>query len=775
MLPIAGSLMVARPTSRFTYGTSPQASPMVHVRSARIPIAALALATACAHQVRTPADDAPPPSSSAPTSELVHHDARVTVVPERGIVLVADEVTVPPPLRTDGVVLFSLHAGLSPERVGPGPALVPSARGPMQREDADGEEPRAVPVEHFAVRLAPGERSFVVRYGGPIAHAVAERAGADAHGMDETPGLVSRDGVFLSGATRWLPLVSEGLVTFALDVHVPPGWDAVSQGRRALHDPGDGETRVRWESGEPQEEIFLVAGRYTERARTAAGGVEVLTFLRDDDTGLADRYLAAGVDDLALYTQLLAPYPYPKFALVENFWETGYGMPSFTLIGPRVLRLPFLLRSSYPHEILHNWWGNGVFVDASRGNWSEGLTAYLADHLFAEADGRGAEYRRTALQRYADYVGENRDLPVRAFRARHDAATQAIGYDKVLMMFHMLRERLGDERFLAALRAFYGAYRFREASFTDLAGAIGAAAGADLSPFFAQWVDRPGAPAVRVEGAQVVSAPGGARVLQLTLAQTQPGEPFDVDLPVYLTVPSSPQAVRRTVHLSTPRATLSIPITEAPVRVDVDPEFDVFRLLHPAEVAPALSGGFGAAQRVLVLPSAAPPARADAYRALAQTWKAPGTEIVSDRELATLPRGKSVWVLGWENRLRPAAAAALAPHGAALSERELRVGRLVLSRQDRAAVAVARSPADPAQVVVFLGADRPAALPGLARKLPHYGRYGLLAFEGDEPTNVAHEVWEPLSSPMAVGLTPGGALPARAPLPPRAALATPAR
>ena len=752
---------------------------MNHLHPARGIAAAIAfaLASACSHRGAAPGESAAAPAG-APRSPAagVHHDARVTLVPERGLVLVEDRVTLSAALRArlGDRVVFSLHAGLSPERVGPGAPLAPSAGGPVLRDGGDaGEGRRPVPVEHLAVDLARGERTFTVRYGGPIAHPVEQGGEEYARSMAETPGLVSRDGVLLSGATRWLPLLSDDLVTFTLDVRVPRGWDAVSQGRRALHERGAGGTRVRWDSPEPQEEVHLVAGPYVERSRTAAAGVEVLTFLREDDAAVAERYLAAGVDDLALYAGLLGPYPYPKFALVENFWETGYGMPSFTLLGPRVLRLPFLLRSSYPHEILHGWWGNGVFVDASRGNWSEGLTAYLSDHLFAEADGRGADHRRTALQRYADYVAEGRDLPVRAFRSRHDPVTQAIGYDKVLMIFHMLRQRLGDDRFVAALRRFYAEYRFREASFTDLAATMSAAAGADLAPFFAQWVDRPGAPALRVEGARL-SARDGARAVDLDLAQVQPGDPFDVEVPVFLTVPSSPVAVRRTVHLSAARQTVSIPVSDAPARVDVDPEFDVFRRVDPRELAPALSGGFGAARRVLVLPSAAPPAIAAAYRALAQGWKGPGTEIATDRDLATVPPGKSVWILGWENRLRPIVAAALAPHGVALSDRALRAGRIVLPRADRAAVAVARSPADPAEVVAFLGADRVAALPGLARKLPHYGRYGLLGFEGDEPTNVAKETFSPLASPMAAGLAPGGALPPRAPLPPRTPLATPA-
>jgi hypothetical protein len=670
--------------------------------------------------------------------------------------------------------VFSLHAGLSPERVGPGPPLERAQRGPTERTADDGGDDAArVPVEHFAVKLAPGERRFTVRYGGRVFHPVEDRGEEYARKSSYSPGLVSKDGAVLSGSTHWLPFLGDDLLSFALEARVPPGWDVVSQGARTRHERDAAGLLVRWESPEPQDEAFLVAGTFVERSR-AAGGVLVQTFLRSDDPALADAYLAAGAEYLSTYERLLGPYPYAKFALVENFWETGYGMPSFTLLGPTVIRLPFILHSSYPHEILHSWWGNGVFVDASRGNWAEGLTAYLADHLVQEQRGRGADYRRAALQRYADYVAEHQDFPVREFRARHSSVTQAVGYDKVLMLFHMLRVRMGDERFVAGLRRFYADHRFREASFADLGRAMGGAAGEDLAPFLAQWVDRPGAPAIRLESAEVV-ARGGAQALELTLAQAQAGEPYAVDVPVHVTLASSPQAVVRPVRLAERRQTFTLPLDGAPARVDVDPEYDVFRRVDPAELPPALSGAFGAARRLVVLPGAAPRELRAAYAALAEQWRAAGTEIVTDAELAGVPPGRAVWVLGWENRLRGAVADALAPYGAALDADGLRAGTTVLSRRTHSAVVAVRSPADPAQVVAFVGTDRPAALPGLGRKLPHYGRYGLLGFEGDEPANVAKETWPVLASPMAAGFGAGGALPPRAAAPPRRALAEPAQ
>jgi hypothetical protein len=733
------------------------------------PLLLAVLASACtARSARAPSHAASSAAAGAPTAAL-HHEVRVTLDPAGQRVSVEDAVTLSPALRArlGDAVTFSLHAGLAPERVGSAAPLAPAAHGPGVA--GGGAEGRAVPLEHFVVPLAAGELTFTVRYGGRIFHPIEESGEEYARKTSFSPGLVTADGAVLSGATAWLPHVSADLFAFALEARAPAGWDVVSQGARVRHERGEEGTRVRWESPEPQDEALLVAGPFVERSRLA-GGVRVQTFLRSDDPALADAYLDAGERYLSMYARLLGPYPYAKWALVENFWETGWGLPSFTLLGPKIVRFPFILHSSYPHEILHSWWGNGVFVDPAGGNWCEGLTAYLADHLVQEQQGRGADHRRTSLQRYADYVAEHQDLAVRAFRERHGSVTQAIGYDKVLMVFHMLRQRLGDERFVGGLRRFYEASRFREATFADLARAMGAAAGEDLGPFFAQWVDRPGAPAIRLAAVSGGPRPGGWG-LEVTLAQVQDGPAYEVDVPVVVTLAPEGRVERRTVRLSGREQRFALALDAAPVRVDVDPEYDVFRRLDPAELPPALSGAFGAARRLIVLPSEAPAALRAAYAALAEAWTTPDTEVVTDAELARIPPGKAVWLVGWENRLRGVVAGGLASFGASLSERELRAGGTALPRATHAAVAAVRSPADPGQVVAFLGADRAAALPGLARKLPHYGKYGLLGFEGDEPTNTAKDVWPVLASPMAAAARGQGPLPPRGELPPRRALA----
>ena len=163
-------------------------------------------------------------------------------------------------------------------------------------------------------------------------------------------------GVYLPGASGWYPLVGRALMTFKLTVAQPATWRVVSEGAGTSRD-ADG--RARWASTDPVDQIHIVGGPL-QLTTQAAGAVEAQVYLHENDDALSSKYLAATAQYLEMYRGLIGPYPYGKFALVENFWETGYGMPSFTLLGPQIIRFPFILTSSYPHEILHNWWGNSV-------------------------------------------------------------------------------------------------------------------------------------------------------------------------------------------------------------------------------------------------------------------------------------------------------------------------------------------------------------------------------------------------------------------------------
>jgi hypothetical protein len=381
----------------------------------------------------------------AQPAPVVHHDLVVTLDPPNHRLKVRDRIRIPAAVVA---ATISLNADLSVQAAPGGPRLV-TTRSRIQGADTGMDrDASGVPVNVYRVEGANPDQELTLdlQYEGVINFSVRQSGGEYARSFSQSPGLIEARGVYLAGSTYWVPRVDDALVTYTLAVEVPAGWRSVSQGERTASERLPSGVLERWSVTTPTEEVHLIAAPFTEYSRDA-GAVKAMAFLRKPDKALADRYLDATAQYLEMYRGLLGPYPYSKFALVENFWETGYGMPSFTLLGEQVIRFPFILHSSYPHELLHNWWGNGVFVDGAGGNWCEGLTAYLADHLIAEQRGQGAEHRRAILQRVTDYVTPENDFPLTRFQSRYNAVTEAVGYGKTAMVFNMLREKVGDAQF----------------------------------------------------------------------------------------------------------------------------------------------------------------------------------------------------------------------------------------------------------------------------------------------------------------------------------------
>ena len=710
------------------------------------------------------------PGSPAATAraDVVDHDVTVTLHPAAGTLSLVDRVRLPAGRRD---VVFELHDGLSPVVHG---GAIKDRRG-------------GAGVDVVAVH-ADGD-VLVVRAQGRIVHPPVQVATEHQRSFQETVGTIEARGVYLAPESRWLPTVVDDagvplLVTGRVHAVVDgDGWQTLAEGAF------DAKTST-WTQATAVEGLHLVAGRFTTFHETKRG-VDVDVWLRraddgaaaPDAAGLADRYLEVSGQYLEQYEKLIGKYPYARFTLVENFWETGYGMPSFTVLGPQVVRLPFILHTSWPHELLHNWWGNGVFPAPGTGNWTEGLTAYLADHLHDEQQGKGAEHRRAILQRYQDFVAvdASRDFPVVEFTNRSSASTEAVGYGKTAMVFHMLRRKLGDDAFVAGLQRLWRDKRFARASFDDVRDAFIAAAPAaadDVGSFFSAWTTQTGAPALRLvevsysRGPDTAGNPGARRRASIVLEQTQAGALFPLDVPfIVTTVDGRTVSSVLTLRERRGRATVEVPADVA--RVDVDPFFDVFRTLSPDEVPPALSRALGAPKMLFVTPSQAPADEVAAWRAFASSLCPDPTRcrVVDDVAAGTLPDDAAVWVLGSASLLRGGAFAFSRAYGVRLDDHGFfppGAWDRVRAAKDRLAalraevvdpakssiVVVVEHPRDRRSAMAFVSAASTAHIPLLAKKIPHYGKYGYLAFTGtpaspDAAENSHKGNWTSTTSPLS--------------------------
>ena len=295
------------------------------------------------------------------------------------------------------------------------------------------------------------------------------------------------------------------------------------------------------------------------------------------------------LDDSAAYHRTLQPrhrrLSVQWFSIVASPLPTGFGMPTLTYLGYRGLRLPFIRKTSLGHEILHNWWGNGVYVDYQRGNWSEG-----PDHLHGRLRLRGGQ-NRPARQRDAPRLVARRRVlpgktPVRCatFRSRANAAGARSGYSKA-MLFVMLRDRLGQTSLRPGHPQLLGRQRF------------GSPVGMNYSP----PLKAPRATARRLLCRLArPTSPADVAIATPSTAVRTPGKPpyqltiplppkQDARLPLRLPVNQRRRPVQtRWVELDAEHATATIPLAFAPQTCAFDPDMRVWRRLQANQLPPIL-------------------------------------------------------------------------------------------------------------------------------------------------------------------------------------------
>ncbi|MBT8128579.1 MAG: M1 family peptidase [Gammaproteobacteria bacterium] len=649
----------------------------------------------------------------------LHHQLQVTLIPAQSHISVVDDIQFPANTRT---AEFSLGSSLTLE--------TPGIEHEILGVSSDGRS------RHYRINRLPAQGKVQLVYQGNISTQGTRGP------FDMPDALLGPEGVFLDGSSRWIPrFIDYPWYTFNLNVNQPSGWELISQGKRSRH----GE-HVSFDMTKPQDDIYLLGGPYRRYARTHQG-VEIVVYLFDEDADLAGTYLDASADYISLYSNWIGPYPYEKFAVVENRWQTGYGMPSFTLLGSRVIRLPFILHTSLPHEIVHNWWGNAVYIDYSSGNWSEGLTAYMSDHFSDEQQGRGSEYRRKALERYANYAAEQHDFALADFSSRHDDASQAVGYSKSMMLFHMIRKSAGDERFNRGIRQLWQRYQFEPVNFPTVIRQLHPGDDEEHRVFIEQWLLQAGAPELALEQVELTKNAEGY-LLTIAISQRQPGPAYDLQVPVELALEHAGQARRIIISLTEKHATFKLPLKQRPLSVSLDPDYDVFRLLHPLERPSSLGRLFGSGRQVLVLPASAGSEQEEAWQQLATAWakRYENIETVKDTDIDELPADASVWLLGWENRLLDRYRERFTAPGQLIGNNSVSLGGSQYRATDHAVVVLdadnSRKP------LGFIGAADPAEIVLMGRKLPHYSSYGVLAFTRPGADNILKRHLQVQFSPM---------------------------
>lgn len=539
--------------------------------------------------------------TEASTRPSIHHTLAVEIDPETHRLTATDTLHLPKSLLNQTPLSFALNQHLTINRV--------ELNGQPVTVSKISEDPSDQPtftqwvVEPPASGVEQSETlpTFTIEYHGPIDDSPKESSGLRFVRPDKTNGHIGPEGIYLTSETFWYPTWEHHLVTFDLALTLPSDWQAITQGQETSQ-PVTGKQRTsKWSIHAPTEALTLAANHFVVQKKPWRD-IQLATYLFADEAPLAQQYLEATATYLDLYTNLLGPYPFTQFAVVENFFPSGLGMPSFTLLGQGIVRRGYTQPYSLGHEIVHSWLGNSVFNDFAKGNWVEGLTTYLANYYYDEATGNheaADKTRRRMMDEYNLYATPEKDYPISQFHHKETRIDNAVGYQKTALVFHMLRQELGDAAFFKSLRQIIQEGTGRYIEWKDLERVFSQVAGQDLTEFFQQWIDREGAPSLTIHNLSVQPDPLQPGHTFVSGNISQKDTIYKVPLPIHVNLQGG-STFRATFNLDQAMQPFTWNVPGIPTSVTLDPEHHWLLRLQREQLPPMLNGWDTDDRRILV-------------------------------------------------------------------------------------------------------------------------------------------------------------------------------
>lgn len=530
-------------------------------------------------------------------------------------------------VATDTISFLSMAP--SPLRIRLNPDLKISAiashnhAGPFQPGTATAVEGQPGVYELSVVK---GATDVEIHYSGVIYDQVQKSEDLSWVVGDNTRGVIDENGVYLSPASEWIPrVVGQRMAAFDITTFVPSPYQTITQGSvpnrsKAFENPGFEKTDTVRPSGIgrekqrgertynmaqsqaviPTDGVYLTAGKYVSKSKTVRG-VTVSTWFFETEAEAMDLWLNEAAATVERYAPILGDYPHPKFDIVSNFFQSGYGMPGWTLLGDRVIRYVTAkaqrsgnkIPPGYlDHEYVHGWFGNGLFVDYRDGNWCESITTYYANYLAKElvSKEQAREHRRGVLEKFSLRVKGEGDYALRKFVTKTEDKDNDIGYGKGSMLFHMIRRHVGDKVFFDTVTSFTQANVGKVVRWEDWFAAFSKASDQDITAHLGPFLERPSLPSVRIETCNAVPAKDGRWSLDLKVVSTPSnGAAWPLDVPVRITLKDGTVMDEVASLSGAPFERMWSRLTSKPARVELDPDFDILRRIPDADLPQCLN------------------------------------------------------------------------------------------------------------------------------------------------------------------------------------------
>ena len=523
----------------------------------------------------------PAPQPAASRFDVTNYRIEAQIIPDQHLLRAGADVTFVPLDATRSVV-FELNGSLKIEGIEKDgqpltgyvqDAVGVGALGPSVRIDLGQVVPSNVPVT-LRIRWSG---ALISPEGGPLA--------------TKRMAYVGTEGSYLMYASRWFPFhdYAADRATSDITFIVPAGLQVAGTSDDpvvAQPAPKEGAVRYRFVHRQPVLIGNFAAGQYINK-NLSFGKYQLQLYAMPGSEKRIDAFAELTGRVLEFYSKRYgAPLFGNRLVIVQIDDESldAYSGPGIVYLSSK------MFDSSRPipeekleREIAYQWWGQTVGLKSFDDAWlSQGLaewSAFAYRESILSAGGLDAAQRE---QQERALTFEQTASIARAPGALDDqsAAYQSIVFYKGSMIFRMLRETIGREKFEKLLYTFLDTYRGKNASIDDFEKLASKISNENLRYFFAQWVEGTGVPEFTIDY-QIIRTRSGKFRTRGTVKQNLE----TLRMPVELLLRAEGDNQQTIVRIEGRSEDFDFESNGQPIEVVVDPNNKILRMSDDLRVS----------------------------------------------------------------------------------------------------------------------------------------------------------------------------------------------
>ncbi|OOG69253.1 M1 family metallopeptidase [Flavobacterium sp. A45] len=300
--------------------------------------------------------------------------------------------------------------------------------------------------------------------------------------------------------SHWFPSFDDvnEKVIFNMEITFDSNYQVISNGVLKSKSEDKNNTHWKYQMQKPMSSylLMLAIGKYDKTILKAKSGIPLELYLDPKDVSRHEptyRYSKEIFDYLEKEIGVKYPWKIYRQVPVSEFLYAGMENTSSTLFANRYVvdNIGFEDRSYTnvnAHELAHQWFGDLVTAKSGKDHWlQEGFATYYA--LLAERSIYGDDYFYSKL--YESSLQLKQASKTDTIPVLNAKASSLSFYQKGAWALHVLREGIGEEPFIKAVRNYLKKYSYQNVTTQNFFDEIKKVSDYDLVNFSKIWLESP--------------------------------------------------------------------------------------------------------------------------------------------------------------------------------------------------------------------------------------------------------------------------------------------